>query len=326
VFLCTSNLNSGEAKFEMVSRRSVRIKVMQLLYAQSRDEQVTKSQLLKAYDESVEKSFELLMFTLYILVSICRDAVDDEQKRKSKHLPTEEDMLFSARLFNNPLIQSLVTNPVLDKAFAKYQFAVKADADFCHRQYNEFSKSEAYKTYLTSEVSAEADREALLELFRFLRKDEYFNEVAEDHFANWNDDQSLVIGAMKKVIKSLPVEGAFLEEHYPDKETAEEFGKTLLEKVCENEEFIRTMVEPTLKNWDPERVAVIDMILLVMAVTEFLFFPTIPTKVTLNEYVEVSKLYSTPKSKDFINGILDRLMKSLKSEGRIVKEGRGLID
>lgn len=310
----------------MVSRRSVRIKVMQLLYSQSRDEQVTKSQLLKAYDESVEKSFELLMFTLYVFVCTARCAVEDEQKRKSKYLPNEEDALFTARLFNNPLLQSLATNPDLTKAFNKYKFNTKADADFCQRQYNEFSKTPAYKTYITAEPSNDADLDILLELFRFLRKDEYFSEVAEDHFANWSDDQSLVIGAMKKVIKALPVEGSFLQEHYPDKETAEEFGKALLEKVCDNEGYIRNLVDPTLKNWDPERVAVIDMILLLMAVSEFLFFPTIPTKVTLNEYVEVSKLYSTPKSKDFINGILDRLMKTLKAEGRIQKEGRGLID
>ena len=166
----------------------------------------------------------------------------------------------------------------------------------------------------------------MLELFRFLRKDEYFNEVVEDHYANWFDDQSLVIGAMKKVIKALPVTGPFIADHYPDDETAQEYGKALLEKVLDNEDFIRNLVEPTLKNWDPDRVAVIDMILLLMAVAEFLFFPTIPTKVTLNEYVEISKLYSTPKSKDFINGILDRLMKTLKSEGKIQKEGRGLVD
>lgn len=310
----------------MVSRRSVRIKVMQLLYSQSRDEQVTKSQLLRAYDESVEASFELLMFTLYVFVAVARCAVDDANKRKSKHRPTEEDTIFTSRLYDNTLLQSLATNPTLVNAFDKYHFASKADRDFCLRQYNEFAKLEPYKTYLVGPSSSEADMEVLLELFRFLRKDEYFNEVVEDHFANWNDDQSLVIGAMKKVIKALPVEGNFLDEHYPDKETAEEFGKTLLQKVCENEDFIRTMVDPTLKNWDPERVAVIDMILLIMAVAEFLFFPTIPTKVTLNEYVEVSKLYSTPKSKDFINGVLDRMMKTLKAEGRIQKEGRGLID
>ncbi len=310
----------------MVSRRSVRIKVMQLLYSQSRDEQLTKSQLLKAYDQSVENSFELLMFTLYVFVSVARCAVDDGQKRKAKHLPNEEDAYFSARLFNNSLLQSLATNAELIKAFKKYNFAIKADSDFCQREYNEFAKLQPYKTFLSSESTTESDMEILLELFRYLRKDEYFNEVVEDHFANWNDDQSLVIGAMKKVIKALPVAGNFLEEHYPDKETAEEFGKTLLDKVCDNEQFIRTLVDPTLKNWDPDRVAVIDMILLIMAVSEFLFFPTIPTKVTLNEYVEVSKLYSTPKSKDFINGVLDRLMKTLKSEGKIQKEGRGLLD
>jgi N utilization substance protein B len=266
------------------------------------------------------------MFTLYIFVHTAKCAIDDEQKRKLKYLPSDEDARFSARLFTNNLMQSLATNPDLVKAFNKYKFSTKADSDFCQRQYNEFSKDPAYKAYLSSESSPDADLDILLELFRFLRKDEYFNEVVEDHFANWFDDQSLVIGAMKKVIKALPVEGSFLEEHYPDKETAEEFGKALLEKVAENEPFIRNLIEPTLKNWDPERVAVIDMILLVMAVAEFLFFPTIPTKVTLNEYVEVSKLYSTPKSKDFINGILDRLMKTLKSEGRIQKEGRGLLD
>jgi N utilization substance protein B len=299
---------------------------MQLLYSQSRDEQLTKSQLLKAYDESVEKSFELLMFTIYIMICTARCAVDDEQKRKSKYLPSEEDIRFTARLYNNPLLQSLVNNADLVKAFEKYKFTSKVDNDFCQRQYIEFSKLQAYKTYLSTEASQETDLEILLELFRFLRKDEYFNEVVEDHFVNWTDDQSLVIGAMKKVIKALPVEGSFLAEHYPDKETAEEFGKALLDKVCDNETFIRNLVEPTLKNWDPERVAVIDMILLMMAVAEFLFFPTIPTKVTLNEYVEVSKLYSTPKSKDFINGILDRLMKTLKAEGKIQKEGRGLLD
>lgn len=310
----------------MVSRRSVRIKVMQLLYAQSRDEKLTKSQLLKFYDEGVDQSFELLMFTLYVFICTARCAVEDGAKRKTKYLPSEEDQRFTARLYENTLIQSLVEHPEVSKAFDKYKFAQKLDKDFCTRQYAEFAKSQPYKDFIQGTHSEEADHEIMLELFRFLRKDEYFNEVVEDHYINWYDDQSLVIGAMKKVIKALPVNGPFVSEHYPDHETAQEYGKTLLEKVIENEDFIRNLVDPTLNNWDPERVAVIDMILLLMAVSEFLFFPTIPTKVTLNEYVEISKLYSTPKSKDFINGILDRLMKTLKAEGKIQKEGRGLLD
>jgi N utilization substance protein B len=299
---------------------------MQLLYSQSRDDQLTRADLLKAYDDSVERSFDLLMFTLYIFVCTARCATDDELKRKSKYLPNEEDLRFTTRLYDNDLLQSLVRHEEVQKVFKQHDFSTLVDRDFCLRQYSEFAKGEAYKAYLASEPSKSGDLDILLELFRFLRKDEYFNEVVEDHYANWPDDQSLVIGAMKKVLKATPVSGPFLEEHYPDKETAEDFGKALLEKVIGNEAFIRTLVEPTLKNWDPDRVAVIDMILLVMAVAEFLFFPTIPTKVTLNEYVEISKLYSTPKSKDFINGILDRLMKTLKAEGKIQKEGRGLVD
>jgi N utilization substance protein B len=299
---------------------------MQLLYAKSRDEEFTNGQLLKAYDESVEQSFELLMYALYVMICTARCATDDELKRKSKHLPSAEDEIFTARLYENSLLQSLISHKEVQKTFEKYHFASKVDPDFCQRQYSEFSKTEPYKLFLSTEVGDGPDLEVLQELFRFLRKDEYFNEVVEDHYANWADDQSLVIGAMKKVIKALPVKDAFLAEHYPDDETANEYGRALLEKVVENETFIRNLVEPTLKNWDPDRVAVIDMILLTMAVAEFLFFPTIPTKVTLNEYVEIAKLYSTPKSKDFINGILDRLMKTLKAEGKIQKEGRGLLD
>lgn len=131
---------------------------------------------------------------------------------------------------------------------------------------------------------------------------------------------------MKKTIKALPVDGTFYQEYEPADETVKEFGEVLLKKVCEEDGDLSEIIEPMLKNWDAERVAVIDMILLKMAVCELVSFPTIPTKVTLNEFVEISKLYSTDKSKDFINGILDRLMKKLDKDGKIVKEGRGLIE
>lgn len=94
----------------------------------------------------------------------------------------------------------------------------------------------------------------------------------------------------------------------------------------EQEETLEQLIEPTLKNWDMERLAVLDVIIIKMALVEFLYFPTIPTKVTLDEYVDISKEYSTPKSKDFVNGILDKLMKTLAEEGKIKKEGRGLLE
>ena len=148
----------------------------------------------------------------------------------------------------------------------------------------------------------------------------------EDFYASWDEDKSLIVGALKKTLKALPAKEDFYEVHRPTEETTVEFGETLLTQVHKTDKELLELIEPTLKNWDAERVAVIDMILLKMALCELLGFPTIPTKVTLNEFVEISKLYSTDKSKDFINGILDRLMKKLHDDGKIKKEGRGLVE
>ena len=155
---------------------------------------------------------------------------------------------------------------------------------------------------------------------------ESFNDLIEDHYPLWQDDKSLVLGAVKKTLKALPTDERFFDEYLPSDETVKDFGEKLLSKVTTNNDKLLEIIEPTLKNWDVERVAIIDMILLKMAICELMNFPTIPTKVTLNEFVDISKQYSTDKSKDFINGILDRLMKQLHDSGKIVKEGRGLIE
>lgn len=309
----------------MVSRRSVRVKVMQLLYAQTRDAELSKSDLLQRYDDGVSQSFELLMFTLFLLLKVTFLSVDDEKKKRAKHIRSEQDQAFSSKLYTNSLIQSLVTDGPLQDEFARYKFQDRVDDDFFKKMYIEFSKTDEYAAYLKADDEPEVHLNALLDLFRFLRKNDYFSDVVDDQYANWTDDKSLVIGTMKKMLKGLPAEGRFFEAYYPDAETARDYGQVLLKEVGENEAYLLSLIEPTLKNWDADRLAILDMILLKMALAEFLYFPTIPTKVTLNEYLEVSKQYSTPKSKDFINGILDRLMKSLEAEGKINKEGRGLI-
>ena len=148
----------------------------------------------------------------------------------------------------------------------------------------------------------------------------------EDAYAEWVDDKSLIIGAIKKSLKKLPAEDNFFLKFFPEDETIKDFGLELLEHTFEHNKALLEYIKPTLKNWDHERLAVLDMILLKMAITEFIHFPTIPTKVTLNEYVEISKTYSTPKSKDFINGILDKILQELDADGKIQKEGRGLLD
>jgi N utilization substance protein B len=193
--------------------------------------------------------------------------------------------------------------------------------------YNAFADTDEYRAYLSLGTPTDADHsKILIELYRFLSGHDLFLDMTEDVFNNWADDESLVMGAMKKTLKSTPVSGAFYQEHEPSDETVKEFGAELLTRTAREDAALLAEIQPMLKNWDAERVAILDMIMLKMALCELLHFPTIPTKVTLNEFVEISKTYSTDKSKEFINGILDRLMKKLLEEGRIVKEGRGLID
>lgn len=308
----------------MLSRRSVRVKVMQLLFNLGRDKDLTQKDVLKRYSQSVEDAYELYLLNFYALLRIVKWAVKDEEKRHGKHLPSDYDKKFTAKLYTNEAVQSAVKNEVLQKKFEQLSFPMMIDEDMTERIYKEFAKSDAYKEYITDDNSDQT--EILLELYRFCRQNELFNEAMEDAYSCWIDDKSLVVGAVKKSLKALPAEGTFFRENLPQDETVSEFGEQLLRKCIEEDAELIRIIEPTLENWDKERVATIDLILLKMAVCEFLYFETIPMKVTLNEYLEIAKNYSTEKSKDFINGILDRLMKELTDAGKINKSGRGLID
>jgi N utilization substance protein B len=187
------------------------------------------------------------------------------------------------------------------------------------------AKSEEYEKYIMND---QADHlEMLLELYRFCRADDFFNEIIEDIYFNWMDDKSLVIGSIKKCFKASPnLTRNFFKGFYPDDETVKEYGEILFQRTFEEDKMLLQIIKPLLKNWDHERLALIDTILIKMAIVEMLYCETIPTKVTINEYVEVSKMYSTPKSKDFINGILDKVLKTLQNDGKIVKKGRGLVE
>ena len=313
----------------MLSRRNIRVKVMQVLYALSR--KTSEDASIKAanqyYGKLVNDSFILYLFNLLVLIRVAEYARQDKIRRDGKLRPTEADLQFSSKFADNALLQSLIKNFDLTNAHSKYRLGQMLDADLIRKLYVDFSKEEAYQKYIYEQGNEDAEHIAIfLELYRFLINNETFVSMAEDHFPLWMDDKSLVVGAMKKTIKALPAEDDFLDAYRPQDETIKEFGEALLQKVQDADEELLSVIEPSLKNWDAERVAVLDMIILKMAIAEFLYFSSIPTKVTLNEFVEISKLYSTDKSKDFINGILDRLLKKLSDDGLIQKKGRGLQD
>lgn len=311
----------------MLSRRNIRIKVMQLLYALGRDEKLTVNDLVRRYETGVQKTMELYLYNLCQFVEVAEYSVQDYQNRKAKLLPNEDDRQFSPKLYSNEVLQPFVTSDQWKKSIKKYLLPGRIDKDNTRMLYTEFSKTDGYKEYIAKTDNTKDEHlQQLLDLYKFCNTNESFNELMEDFHPSWIDDKSLIVGASKKTIKALPDLSEFITEYEEEDQLTREFGEQLLLKVCSNENELFELIEPMLKNWDAERVAILDMILLKLALCELMYFPTIPTKVTLNEFVEISKLYSTDKSKDFINGILDRLMKKLQKDGKIVKEGRGLID
>ena len=311
----------------MLSRRNLRIKVMQLLYAQRVDSQLDAAKTLRAYDSMTEQSYLTLLFDLYLLTRIAGEAEADQQRRGNRLRPSQVDQKFRAHLANNALVTALTTSPELRSQAKKHEFAEKVEDERLRGFYEAAVDYEDYLEYATSTAPTEdAHLGALLKVHKALMQNEAYNDYIEDRYARWDEDKSLVTGSAKKVLKALPQSAAVLSTYRPDNETRVDFGRHLLEYVLEHDTKLQAHIEPVLENWDAARVALLDMILIKMALGELLTFPQIPPKVTLNEYVELAKLYSTDKSKEFINGILDRLLHTLRDEGLIVKAGRGLIE
>lgn len=312
----------------MLSRRNIRIKVMQALYAHNRDKTLSFDELKNNYTRSVFKSYDLYLFNLWILSRVADYAKVDYSKKMSKMMPTEKDRNFTPKLATNTISALLINSYSFTNKCKNTGISQMTDADIIVQLYRDFAATDKYQDYINKkETTIEDDIDILLALYKFCVNSELFVDMIEDNFINWIDDKSIVLGAIKKTIKALPIsDDDFHETFLPSPETVEEFGMNLLSYAYEKDLDYNDIIKPFLENWDFERMAIIDRISLKLAIVEFMEFPSIPTKVTLNEYVDLSKSYSTDKSKEFVNGILDRLLKQKLEDGSIKKEGRGLID
>jgi transcription antitermination protein NusB len=318
----------GEKKY-MISRRSVRIKVMQLLYALGRDEDFQASAALRQYEVNNRKILEQYLLGLAILVDVSRLARKEYNQRNNKHLPGDYDRAFTYRLFSNPITTLLVSHRPLLRAYDKYAILGRLPHFELEPLYQEVTKFDTYQAYATTPLEnqvAQDDAQMLLQMYKHFINLELFEEMMETISPFWPEDKTLIVGATKKLLKSLPDLTEMQLEWSEEDKTTLEFGYALLKQTISNEGDLMDLVRPRLVNWEADRIAAIDLALIQMALAEFLYFPTIPPKATLNEYVELSKLYSTDKSKEFINGVLDQLLKQLISENKIEKEGRGLIE
>ncbi len=303
----------------MLSRRSVRVKVMQVLYAQDRDKDLSDKEVLKMYNQSVDMTFSIFLFNLYLIVEIAKISMEDEAKRVSKYIVSDDDKLFKSTLYNNDVILGIAKNEDIRSRFEKENFASKVDEDIIKKLYKSFSQQEEYIKYWHNRKSLQDDKNILLEFYRFLRSSEVFNELIEESYYQWLSEKSVVVGAVKKVLKQDDFSDDFITEYYPTDATVKGFGYFLLEKTLGIEKELEKYVIPKLLKWDKDRVAGVDMVFIEMSLAEILYFSTIPCNVTLNEYVELSKSYSTDKSKEFINGVMDSVVRDLKEQGIINK-------
>ncbi len=319
----------------MLSRRQLRIKVLQALYAffQSKENRIdiAEKQLLK----SIEKLYELYIFQLSFILEIFEFAEKRIGEAKNKFLPTESDLNPNTKFINNKFLKQLSENKDLLKKINDLKISWSDEENLIRKTFLKISESKKYKDYMSSfENSYHSDKEIVIKL---IKKEISENEVLKNYYENrsiyWVDDYYTVTMLIIKTIKLFQEDW---DEFVPlpliyktsDKENNEDrkFIIELFRKTIIHSQEYEQLIDKKTKNWELDRIAIMDIILIKMALAEILEFPNIPVKVTMNEYIELSKLYSTPKSKIFVNGILDKLIVDLKEKNIIKKTGRGLME
>ncbi|HBL77877.1 MAG: transcription antitermination factor NusB [Bacteroidetes bacterium GWF2_42_66] len=313
----------------MISRRIIRIKVLQILYAfyTSPDKSINNTE--KELFFSLQKTFDLYHYLLALPVEIVKYAESRIELRKNKHFPTAEDLNPNRRFTDNQMIAQLQANEALNKYLGKTKISWVNEPELIQKLHNELVEQDFFKAYMNaSEDSYNADRKLVEDFLTYIvLPSEDMDSHLEEQSIYWNDDLDFVISMVLKTIKRFKETSSpelALMPMFKDDED-EKFAKDLYRKAVLNHADNYKIVQEHTVNWEVERIAFMDILILEMAITEFLYFPSIPTKVSLNEYIELSKYYSTEKSRNFINGILDKTLKDLKKEEKILKAGRGLI-
>ena len=303
----------------MISRRNIRVKVMQTLYSLEAQEGETMKpgEPVRILQKHFDQSRQLLSYLLYCIIEIARYAETDARLRASKHLPSEEDLNVNIKLAGNEYLWKMLEDPSLKKAQETDKPQLQDNRELIRRLYHELAATEEYRQYIKEKNrDKKPEREMLEFIFSGLMlSNEDFLTHVEELFSNWDDDGEMI---SQIVMSYIGKPGSLNFQEIISKEKSQ-FARLLLETVLEKKEVVMDLIRPRLKNWDPERIATLDMILMQMGVVEFLYFETIPPKVTINEYIDLAKEYSTPQSGQFVNGILDNIHKELVREDKMHK-------
>lgn len=315
----------------MLNRRHLRVKVLQALYAYYQSDKKDIKQHEKNLLQSIDKVFEMYIWMLSLIAEVADYASNDAEDRANKYLPTAEDLNASLKILENRFLVSLKQNKDYIAAVKKYKVSWDFDPELSKALFTILKNSQEYKDYLQkTDDTIHSDKDIIKFIFKkVILKSSLAEQVFEDKFIFWPVDKDVLQALIAKTFKN------FAYDEYEKNKLAEvtgnwvedrEFIIDLFEMAIRNDEAYQEMISAKTQNWEPERIAMMDTLLMKMAITEFINFNSIPVKVTINEYLEIAKEFSTPKSNSFINGILDKILFELKAGNRIRKTGRGLIE
>ncbi len=314
----------------MLNRRHLRTKVLQSVYAFTQSGNTDLANGEKELLFSFEKIYDLFLYHLLSFTEL-RDQVNKSiEASRNKLLPTEADLNPNLKFVENPVLKLLAENPRINDIAKRRGINWDEERESLKKVIQQFKCSAKFTEYMdSSDTSFESHQDIVLKFYKkFFIESELIQHFFEEKSIYWIDDWELVCISVMKFVKSLsPDQEADFQIPVLFNDSEDKtFAIDLFRKTILNMDKFDSMISKAAQNWDIDRIALMDILIMKMALTELEFFPNVPVRVTLNEFIEISKNYSTPRSNIFINGVLDKLVDSLKNENRLQKTGKGLME
>lgn len=314
----------------MVSRRLLRIKAMQILYAYFMNSEKTIQKAEKELMHSIQKSYDMYFYILLLLINVVDYASNKIEVAKNKKLPSPEDLNPNTKFIDNRILKEVWDNHTFRTYIDTNKISWAQHPEITKRVFQNMIKSDLYLTYMQKTTSSyEEDKNFVIELLAdIIGQDEVILSTFEELSIYWQDDYELVITMLIKTFERFQEgneQNNKLKQQFKH-ETDRQFVTTLFRTTITNYDEYRKLIEKYTQNWDIERIAFLDIIILQLAINEIIEFPDIPLKASFNEYIEIAKFYSTNRSATFINGILDKIISDMQKDKKIKKAGRGLFD
>jgi N utilization substance protein B len=316
----------------MLNRRHLRVKVLQSLYAFHQSDTKEVKAFEKHLLHSIDQVFEMYIWMLSLINEVVEYTSRDAEERANKYIPTADDLNASVKLLSNKFITSLTQNKEYLAAIKKYKVEWSFDPELAKSLFDTLKASQDYADYLAkNDDTIQSDKDIIKYIFKkVILKSSLAEQVFEDKFIYWPVDKEVLQALIAKTFKNFANDNDFsqnkLAEISGNWVEDREFVVNLFEQTIRYDKPYQELIAEKTQNWEPDRIAMMDTLLMKMAIVEFVNFTSIPVKVTINEYLEISKEFSTPKSNSFINGILDKILFELKAQNKVRKIGRGLIE